>query len=149
MIVRHLEEIVGTDRDVDAPTFRSRRFLLARDGTTFSFHDTLLHAGTTTSMWYRHHVEAVYCIDGEGSLTNRETGEVHRVRPGTFYCLDQHERHELRADTDLRMMCVFTPPLTGAEVHDGEGVYPLLVDEHDLTGELEEARTSATSEAGT
>lgn len=126
MIVRRLEDVVGTDRDVGAPTFRSRRLLLAGDGTSFSFHDTVLRAGTTTSMWYRHHVEAVYCIDGEGMLTNRETDERHRVRPGTLYCLDRHERHELRADTDLRMLCVFTPPLSGVEVHDEDGVYPLL-----------------------
>lgn len=128
MIVRQLEDIVGTDRDIGAPTFRSRRLLLARDGTTFSFHDTVLGAGTTTTIWYRHHVEAVYCIDGEGLLTNRETSECHPVRPGTFYCLDRHERHALRADTDLRMLCVFTPPLTGAEVHDEDGAYPLLTD---------------------
>ncbi|MGI8983089.1 MAG: ectoine synthase [Acidimicrobiales bacterium] len=126
MIVRTLDDIEGTDRDVGAPTFRSRRFLLAGDGTSFSFHDTVLLAGTTTSMWYRHHTEAVYCVEGEGVLTNRETDERHAVRPGTFYCLDRHERHELRADTDLRMMCVFTPPLTGGEVHDDDGVYPLM-----------------------
>lgn len=126
MIVRHLDEIAGTDRDVIAASFRSRRLLLAGDGVGFSFHDTLLHAGTTTPMWYRHHVEAVYCIEGQGLLTNRDTGDTHQVGPGTFYCLDGHERHELRADTDLRMMCVFTPPLAGGEVHDDEGAYPLL-----------------------
>jgi L-ectoine synthase len=128
MIVRTLEDIVGTDCDVEAPTFRSRRLLLARDGAAFSFHDTVLLAGTTTTMWYRHHVEAVYCIDGEGLLTNRETNERHPVRPGTFYCLDGHERHALRAETDLRMICVFTPPLTGGEIHDENGAYPLLPD---------------------
>lgn len=126
MILRHLDEIAGTERDVRAPTFRSRRLLLAGDGAGFSFHDTLLHAGTTTSMWYRHHVEAVYCIEGEGLLTNRETGDSHRVGPGTLYCPDRHERHELRADTNLRMMCVFSPPLTGGEVHEDDGSYPLL-----------------------
>lgn len=126
MIVRHLDEIAGTGRDVRGPTFGSRRLLLAGDGVSFSFHDTVLHAGTTTSMWYRHHVEAVYCIEGKGLLTNRETGDAHPVAPGTFYCVDGHERHELRADTNLRMMCVFTPPLTGGEVHDEDGAYALL-----------------------
>lgn len=126
MIVRRLDEITGTDRDVAAATFRSRRLLLGPDGVGFSFHDTVLHAGTTTSMWYRNHVEAVYCIEGEGLLTNRETGESHRVGPGTLYCLNGHERHELRADTNLRMMCVFTPALVGGEVHEQDGSYPLL-----------------------
>lgn len=126
MIIRRLDEIAGTDRDVSAATFRSRRLLLSADGVGFSFHDTLLDAGTTTSMWYRNHVEAVYCMEGEGLLTNRETGESYRVGPGTLYCLNGHERHELRADTNLRMMCVFTPALVGGEVHEEDGSYPLL-----------------------
>jgi L-ectoine synthase len=25
----------------------------------------------------------------------------------------------------MRMVCVFTPPLTGREVHDREGAYPV------------------------
>jgi len=35
----------------------------------------------------------------------------------------------VRAKTDLRMACVFNPPVTGREVHDEHGVYPLLKDE--------------------
>lgn len=128
MIVRHLDEMVGTERDVVAPTFASRRLLLARDGLDYSLHDTVLHAGTTTRMWYRNHQESVYCIAGTGSLTNEETGEVHAVSPGMLYVLDGHERHTLTAETDLRMICVFTPALTGREVHDDDGAYPLLTD---------------------
>ncbi len=126
MIVRRLEEIEGGDRDVRAPTFHSRRFLLSEDDCGFSFHDTVLHAGSETYIWYKHHLEAVYCIGGEGELEDLDHGEVHPIRPGTFYALTGHERHYLRATTDLHMMCVFTPALTGAEVHDEEGVYPLL-----------------------
>lgn len=128
MIVRHLDDVVGTDRDVAAPTWSSRRFLLAKDGLGYSLNDTVLHAGTTTAMWYRHHQESVYCIAGTGSLRNVDTDEVHAISPGTLYVLDGHERHELTAETDLRMVCVFTPALTGLEVHDADGVYPLLTD---------------------
>ena len=74
MIVRSLADIVGTERDVEAPTWRSRRLLLAGDGQRFSLHDTVLYAGTVTEMWYKHHVEAVYCIAGTGRLTDRTTG---------------------------------------------------------------------------
>ena len=58
-----------------------------------------------------------------------ETGEIHPLRPGTLYALDSHERHLLRARTEMRMICVFNPPLTGREVHDSEGAYPLIGDE--------------------
>jgi len=40
--------------------------------------------------------------------------------------LNGHEKHLLRAEQEMRMVCVFNPPLTGREVHDESGVYPLL-----------------------
>ena len=129
MIVSSLDSIVGTDRDVDAPTFHSRRLLLAKDGMGFSLHDTILFAGTETNMWYRNHLEAVYCIEGKGELKDLATGVVHAIEPGVMYALVDHDRHVLKAVTDLRMVCVFNPPCTGREVHDEEGVYPLLTEE--------------------
>jgi L-ectoine synthase len=129
MIVRSLADLDGTERDVKAETWRSRRFVLAREGVGFSFHDTVLYAGTETAMWYANHIEAVYCVGGEGELINDETGEVHELRDGTMYLLNGHEHHRVKAKTDLRMACVFNPPVTGREVHDENGVYPLLTDE--------------------
>jgi L-ectoine synthase len=129
MIVRSLDDITGTDRDVEAPTWRSRRLVLAREGVGFSLHETVLYAGTDTPMWYANHIEAVFCVAGEGELTNVDTGEVHRITPGTMYLLDGHEHHRLRAITDVRTVCVFNPPCTGREVHDANGVYPLITEE--------------------
>ncbi|PTQ56803.1 MAG: L-ectoine synthase [Candidatus Carbobacillus altaicus] len=77
-------------------------------------------------MWYKHHYEAVYCIEGEGEIEDLKTGEVHAIQPGTLYVLDQHDPHVLRAKNDMRLVCVFNPPLTGQEIHDAEGAYPLL-----------------------
>lgn len=126
MKVRTLADIVGTDRDVAAETWSSRRLVLADDRVGFSLHDTIIHAGTETHMWYRNHIEAVYCIQGTGTLTDVATGDVHRIETGTMYLLDEHDEHVLRAESDLRMICVFNPPCTGTETHDDDGVYPLL-----------------------
>lgn len=123
MIVRSLDTL-DPDRTVDGGTWVSRRLLLARDGTRFSLHDTVLRAGTTTTMWYRHHVEAVYCVGGTGWLHDDEAGTRHALREGVLYCLDGHEHHRVEATTDLRMICVFDPPLSGGEVHDADGAYP-------------------------
>jgi L-ectoine synthase len=40
--------------------------------------------------------------------------------------LDKHDRHELEAITDMRLVCVFTPALLGPETHDEDGSYPVL-----------------------
>jgi L-ectoine synthase len=126
VIVRSLADVEGSDRDVGAPNWRSRRLLLAGDRQPFSLHDTIINAGTETTMWYRHHVEAVYCIDGHGRLDDLDKGRSYPLDPGTVYLLDGHERHRVAADSDLRMVCVFSPPCTGQETHDENGVYPLL-----------------------
>ncbi len=128
MIVRTLEEIVGSERDVRAENgnWVSRRFLLKDDGLGFSFHETIIFAGTETDIWYKHHLEAVYCVGGEGEIEDLETGITHPLRDGTLYALDGHERHKLRAFRDLRLVCAFNPPVTGREVHDQDGAYPLV-----------------------
>jgi L-ectoine synthase len=129
VIVRHLSELDGTDRDVETPNWRSRRLVLARERVGFSFHDTVLYAGSETHMWYANHIEAVYCVGGEGELVNHDTGETFEIRDGTMYLLNGNEHHTVRAKSDLRMACVFNPPVTGREVHDEHGVYPLLTEE--------------------
>ena len=120
----HLEDVVGSDREVAGETWVSRRLLLAGDGMGFSLHDTVLHAGTETRMHYKHHLEAVYCIEGTGSVEDLATGERHPFGPGTVYALDQHDRHVLRCETRCRFVCVFNPPLRGDETHGPDGAYP-------------------------
>ena len=124
MIVRTLDEAVGTDRDVEGEGWRSRRLLLRRDEMGFSLHDTTVAAGTELNLHYRHHLEACYLIAGEAELTDLTTGERHDLRPGSMYALDQHDRHTLRVRSELHLVCVFNPALTGAETHDADGSFP-------------------------
>lgn len=128
MIVTRLEDLYGTDRDVKAENgnWASRRMLLKKDGMGFSFHDTTIFAGTETYIHYANHLEAVYCVGGEGEIEDLETGITHQIKDGTMYALNGNERHYLRARKDMRMVCVFNPPITGQEVHDENGVYPLV-----------------------
>ena len=125
MIVRHLEDILNTERDVHATNgnWESRRLILNHDAVGFSLHDTIIHAGTETLLWYKHHIEAVYCIEGEGEVETTENGTVYPIKAGSVYLLNGNERHWLRARTTMRMVCVFNPPVTGAEVHDADGAY--------------------------
>ena len=92
----------------------------------FSFHETIIYAGTETMIWYKNHLEAVYCVEGEGELETIIDGKVYSIKPGTMYALNKHDKHYLRAfEEDLRLLCVFNPALTGDEIHDKEGSYPL------------------------
>lgn len=131
MIVRNLEEVSQGERRVESDGWTSVRLLLKDDGMGFSFHITTIHAGAHLEMEYKHHLESVYCISGEGEITDLASGETHRVRPGVIYALDKHDRHILKADrgTDMVMACVFTPPVTGREVHGPDGAYPANIDD--------------------
>jgi len=130
VIIKRLNEVIGTDRDVKAENghWVSRRLLLAKEGMGFSMHDTTIFGGTETYIHYANHLEAVYCVAGEGEIEDLESGITTQIEDGTLYALNGHERHFLRARKDMRMVCVFNPPVTGREVHDENGVYPLFVE---------------------
>ena len=128
MIVKHLSDLKGTDDEVygEKGTWVSRRFLLKKDGMGFSFHETIIFAGTETYIWYKNHLEAVYCVGGEGEIEDLGTGKIHPIKDGTMYALNNHDKHYLRSKKDMRLICVFNPPLVGFEDHDENGAYPLL-----------------------
>jgi L-ectoine synthase len=127
MIVRQLEDLEGTDREVHSQNWTSRRLLLRDDRMGFSLHDTIIHAGTSTEIHYQNHLEAVYCIEGKGVVHVLDSDRKYEIEAGAVYALDQHDRHLLIADTQMRMICVFNPPLVGPEVHDENGVYPASI----------------------
>lgn len=129
MIVRSLADAEKSDRRVVTPLWESTRLVLKNDRMGYSVHVTTIYAGSEIEMEYRNHLETVYCIEGEGSVEDLATGEVHEIREGIVYVLDKNDRHILRARTPMRMVCVFNPPLNGKEVHDSNGVYPLEAEE--------------------
>jgi len=123
MLIKKLDEIRKSDRNVRDKGWESSRLLLAEDGMGFSFHITTLGAGGEWTFHYQHHVEAVFVMSGTGSIEDLATGERHELSPGTLYALNDHDRHILRAETELVTACVFNPPVTGNEVHDETGAY--------------------------
>ena len=131
MIVRSLKERIDTQYDVKGETWRSVRLLLKEDQMGFSFHITTITAGTETKMWYKHHLESVFCIEGTGSIQDLASGKSYAIEPGVIYALDRHDRHILKADTELKFACVFNPPCTGQEVHDEDGAYTIQAEVQD------------------
>ena len=60
------------------------------------------------------HVNIYLIEDGDGPL----------LYLGDIYLLDQHDEHLLRGkEKGMTVACVFTPPITGNEVHREDGSY--------------------------
>ncbi len=126
MIVRNIKDVIGTDQEIVTDNWTSRRVLLSKDKMGFSFHETIIKPGTETHIHYKNHLEAVWCIEGDGEIETIADGKKYTLEAGVIYALDQHDEHWLRGGSKpLRVICVFNPPLTGYEVHDESGVYPL------------------------
>ena len=127
MIVRSVSEVAGTDLDVRGRGWRATRLFVRADGLDFSLSETTVDGGHEMNVWYKHHQEACFVIDGEAEITVRDTGAVHRIGPGDAYA-PQHDRHTIRVLSALRLVCVFNPALTGHETHDADGSYELPLD---------------------
>lgn len=119
MFTRSLADVEKTECFVEWGRGTSHRMLTAADGLGFTVCHTVVRAGTSSLLEYRNHLEACYCIAGSGNVEDMD-GTVYPVTPGVIYVLDKHDRHWLRADpdVDLVLVSVFTPALTGTEVHD-------------------------------
>ena len=123
MIVRDLNQARTSDRLVKADGWDSTRLLLAGDEMGFSFHITRIHENTSHVFEYKHHFESVYCISGEGSIEELDTGTTHQIRPGVMYALNLNDRHRLSAKSEMVLACCFNPPVSGQEVHREDGSY--------------------------
>lgn len=122
MFVRNLREVELTDFFVDWGNGTSHRMLTERDGMGFTVCHTVVRAGTESLLEYKNHLEACYCISGEGEVEAMD-GNIHAIRPGDIYVLDQHDKHYLRGgkDKDLILVSIFNPPLKGTERHNLDG----------------------------
>jgi L-ectoine synthase len=128
MIVRKLDTVRDSERHILTDGWESARFLLKDDAMGFSFHITTMYAGKELPMHYRNHLEAVYVLQGEGTIEDLGTGQIHELKAGTLYALNAHDKHIVRPRTDIITACVFNPPVTGREVHDESGAYPAETD---------------------
>lgn len=119
MFVRSLSDVEKTDHFVEWGNGTSHRLLTLADDMGFTICHTVVRAGTQSLLEYRNHLEACYCIGGEGEVEEMD-GTVHPIREGDVYVLDNHDRHYLRGgkDSDLILVSVFNPPLQGEERHN-------------------------------
>ena len=127
MLVRTLNELTDTDHDVRGDGWRARRHFTRRDNLGFSLSETTVEAGREMQLWYKHHQEACYVVEGRAEITERDTGVVRHIGPGDAYA-PGHDRHAIRVFEPLRLVCVFSPALTGTETHDADGSYELAPD---------------------
>jgi len=122
MIIRSLDNIKGTDRDVDWGNGKSFRYLLAKDGMGYTLTHTVVAPNTCSLLEYKNHLEACLCVSGSGAVESLATGKTYDIVPGIMYALDKHDAHFLIAkEEELHLVCVFYPALVGAEKHSLEG----------------------------
>lgn len=122
MFVRALSDVETTDFFVNWGNGTSHRLLTEQDRMGFTVCHTVVKAGSQSLLEYRNHLEACYCISGEGEVEDMQ-GRVYRIRPGDIYVLDQHDKHYLRGGRvqDLVLVSIFNPPLKGTERHQLDG----------------------------
>lgn len=89
MIVKHLVNI--KKNSIKWGNGVSARFLLKKDKIGFTVTHTTINAGSISKMEYKNHLEACYCIEGEGEIED-EFGNKQNILKGTLYALDKHDK---------------------------------------------------------
>ncbi|MFZ9296077.1 MAG: ectoine synthase [Bacteroidia bacterium] len=121
----NIKQLEGTSRAVQFTGGTSYRAILESEGLGFAVMKTVIPKGGPHKWHYVNHVEACYCIEGRGVLTDLKTGEMYDIRPDIVYYLPNHEAHTFEALEDVVLISIFNPPLKGSEKHDKNGHYSL------------------------
>lgn len=126
MIIVDKADLLGGPRDAAGPGWTSLRLLVRSDGMGFSMTETKVLPGAALDLQYLNHVEACYCIGGQGVVVEKDSGATHEIKPGVLYAPNAHDAHDVRVEGDepLHLICVFSPALEGTEVHGPDGSYP-------------------------
>ncbi|XP_072047436.1 uncharacterized protein [Amphiura filiformis] len=136
-VMSSVQDILGTDRDIDFGGGRSRRLLLRSDSFSVGFCITSISPGATWKMQYKNHLEACYFYTG-GKATYNFVDEKVAVESkadesnGTMMVMNKHDKHtaEVNATEDAECISIFYPPLVGHEKHafsdDGYSGYELI-----------------------
>lgn len=125
MQIIKIEDIKRTDREIQGEGFTSLRVLLERDNMGFSLHKTIIPKGKPQHWHYKHHLEACYCIEGWGIITDLDSGEKHVIKPDTIYVLDHYDNHLFEAKENTVLISIFNPPVKGTEIHKEDGSYEI------------------------
>lgn len=123
MFIVKENEIVNSSRDIKGNGFTSLRYLLEKDGMGFSLHKTIIPKGGPYFWHYKNHLEACFCIEGIGKLTDLKTGKIYLIDSNTTYVLDKNDPHTFEAITNVVLISIFNPPVKGSEVHKEDGSY--------------------------
>lgn len=121
MIVKRLEDVVGTKGEAHGDKRHSLRLLFAADGMGVTLADSILEAGFERVIWQKNHLEACYCLEGEGTVEELDKGTRHLVKAGTLFAMNEHDHYRIRAKTRMRVIATFTPPHTGDEAWNADG----------------------------
>ena len=122
MFVRTLEELRagGQEKVLAGGNVRAARLVTAADGMGFSMSDVRVAAGAEQHLWYKHHWEGNLIVEGSGRVTDQGSGQSWELAAGVLYCVGPGDRHVLRMSTDVRLLAIFNPPISGEERHDAD-----------------------------
>lgn len=124
VVVRSVDEIIGSDRDVFWGNGYSRRLLVRKDGFGFALCVTQGNPDTSSPLQYRNHVESCYYVAGTGEYVWE--GGRHPIDTNggvsTVFVMNEHDAHHMVVKEESTCLSIFSPAIEGHESHSlGEG----------------------------
>src|SRR2546430_3706233 len=97
VFVKTLKDLkaAGREKVVAGGSARTVRFLTKDDGLGFTMSDVRLDAGQQNVLWYKHHWEANYILEGRGEVRDLTTDETWVLETGVMYIVGPDDRHSM------------------------------------------------------
>lgn len=116
MIVIDAMQTHGSEREVKRDDLSSMLLLLKADGLGFTVTRTMIHPAKDFEPFHdKDHVQAYYCIRGNGTVKDSR-GNEHKIKPGFFFAAEKAEKHWIKAKDTLVLLCTISPAIAANEM---------------------------------
>lgn len=119
LLMKSLDEVTDSDRNVPFEDGLSRRFLAAPDGYNISVHNTFCSSSFSKHLQYLNNKELVYVIKGQGEYVWQNGQCRHdfdsEKHHGTMFLVGNNAHKMTIGARDTIAICLFYPPLMGNE----------------------------------
>lgn len=109
MLVRTLNDVIGTDGEEHGRKRHSMCLIRAEDGLGVSLTDSILEAGFETTLGGGKSGEICYCLEGSGTAEKLPSGTIQPIRPGTLFAAVGIDKYRIRIAERTRLIRVFIP----------------------------------------
>ena len=127
MFVRKIDDLIGSDkaekRTDGGSVLQGVHPLTREDRCGFSISDYSIKGPWNQDLQYKNHMEINFIVAGQVEILDLTGDKSWQITAGMIYIVGPKDRHRFSSPSDIHLISIFNPAISGTEKHDADGAF--------------------------